>query len=88
MRLEIQKFGTLLNSRPIGKEAFLVARAYNLPKNKTEPIEIDFTGVKVLTPSWADEFVTPILKEYPGQVTLLCTENASVKASLEIIGAL
>lgn len=86
MRIELKKFGAILTSRPAGKEAYLAAKAYSLPKDGTEKIEIDFGGVDVLTPSWADEFITPLIKEYPGEVVLLPTYNASVKAALEIIG--
>lgn len=85
MRLELKKFGANLSSRPAGKEAYLGAKAYSLPKNKEEKIEVDFTGVQVFTPSWADEFITPLLADYHGQVVLLPSDNASVKAALEII---
>jgi hypothetical protein len=85
MRIELKKFGTILTSRPAGKEAYLIAKAYNLPKDKEEHIDIDFSGVEVLTPSWADEFITPLFAEFPNRVMLLPTENASVKAALEII---
>jgi len=85
MRLELQKFGTVLTSRPAGKEAYLAAKAYSLPKNSSEKIEIDFSGVLVLTPSWADEFISALRTDYPNQVVLLPTNNASVKAALEII---
>lgn len=85
MRLELKKFGTFLTSRPAGKEAYLAAKAYSLPKEKNEKIEIDFAGVEVLTPSWADEFITPMLAEFPDRIILLPTTNASVKASLEIL---
>lgn len=81
------KFGTVLTSRPAGKEAYLAAKAYSLPKNNEEKIEVDFSGVEVLAPSWADEFITPMLKEFPNRVVLLPADNSSVKASLEIIGA-
>ncbi len=86
MRLELKKFGTNLSSRPAGKEAYLGAKAYTLPNNKEEKIEVDFEGVQVFAPSWADEFITPLLADYPGQVILLPTGNASVKAALETIG--
>ena len=86
MRIELKKFGTILTSRPAGKEAYLAAKAYSLPKDDNEKIEVDFSGVDVLTPSWADEFITPLLAEYPDRVILLSTDNASVKAALEIIG--
>ena len=85
MRLLLQKFGTNLTSRPAGKEAYLAAKAYSLPKDKDETIEVDFAGVQVLTPSWADEFITPLLADRSGQVVLLPTDNAAVKAALEII---
>lgn len=87
MRIELKKFGTILTSRPAGKEAYLAAKAYSLPRDEKEKIEIDFSGVEVLTPSWADEFITPLLAEFPGRVILLPTDNASIKAALEIIKA-
>lgn len=86
MRIELKKFGTVLTSRPAGKEAYLAAKAYSLPKNAEEKIEVDFSGVLVLAPSWADEFFTPLFAEYPNRVTFLPTNNASVKAALEILG--
>jgi len=45
----------------------------------------DFDGIKVLAPSWADEFVSGLKKEYTNDVQCINTENPSVKASLEII---
>lgn len=86
MRIELKKFGTILTSRPAGKEAYLAAKAYSLPKDENEIIEIDFSGVDVLTPSWADEFITPIVEQFHEKVHLLPSDNASVKAALEIIG--
>jgi len=85
MRIELKKFGTVLTSRPAGKEAYLSARAYLLPKDKNEPVEIDFSGVQVLSPSWADEFITPIKNEFGKNLILLPSDNSSVKASLEML---
>lgn len=86
MILELKRFGDFLSSRPSAREAWLVTRAYILNGVKPkETIEVDFSGVKVLTPSWADEFIFSLMKEYPGQVTLLPSDNASVKASLEFV---
>jgi len=85
MRIELKKFGDILISRPAGREAYLAMEAYilkGLPEN--EPIEIDFSGIKVLTPSWADEVVTK-LTERPGHISLLHTENASVQATLKTL---
>lgn len=85
MKIELKKFGTILTSRPEGREAYLAARAYLLPKNKNEIVEIDFSGVDVLSPSWADEFLTPIKNDFRNNLKLLPCNNSSVKASLEIL---
>lgn len=86
MKLELRKFGTTLSSRPAAKEAWSVTRAYILSgKKPAEKIEVDFTGVQVLTPSWADEFISSLKQEYPNEVILLPSENASVKMSLEFV---
>ena len=83
MKIQLVKFGTVLSSRPAGKEAYLAAAAYLLKKR--EKVEVDFTGVKVLTPSWADEFIRPLKKQFGKKLTLLPSQNPSVMASLEMI---
>ncbi|MBI2340336.1 MAG: STAS-like domain-containing protein [Deltaproteobacteria bacterium] len=85
MKIEVKKFGDLLISRPAGHEACLAARAYLKPKSKDEPIELDFSGVKVLAPSWADEFISGLKKEYGNRVVCLPSSNLSVVESLKIL---
>ena len=53
--------------------------------NKNEEIIIDFEGVLVLTPSWADEFLTPLNKQFSKQIELRNTDNSSIKATLSIL---
>ncbi|MCK4744618.1 STAS-like domain-containing protein [Candidatus Parcubacteria bacterium] len=85
MRIEIKKFGEVLISRPAGKEAFLAMSAYLLKDlDKNELIEIDFKGAKVLTPSWADEVITQIAKNFKN-VKLLNTDNITVRKTLETL---
>lgn len=85
MFIELKKFGEILISRPAGREAYLVMQAYTLKGlNKDEIIEIDFSGVKVLAPSWADEVITKIFEKFKN-VKLLNTENSSVQATLETL---
>ena len=85
MRIELKKFGEILVSRPSGREAFLAMSAYLLKGiSESEPIEIDFAGVKVLTPSWADEVVTKIAEKFKN-VKLLNTENVTVQATLKTL---
>lgn len=85
MRIELKKFGEILISRPAGREAYLAMQAYILKGvSKDEPLEIDFSGVKVLAPSWADEVITKIASEFKN-VKLLNTENSSVQATLKTL---
>ena len=85
MRIQIVKFGDLLVSRPAGREAFLAMSAY-LTKDlkKDEEIVVDFAGVKVITPSWADEVITKLAKKFTN-VKLINTDNSTVKATLKTL---
>lgn len=83
MKIKMEKFGKMLVSRPAGREAYLVTKAYILP-DKQEPVELDFSGVAVLAPSWADEFIDN-LKSINPNIKFINTGNASVKSTLEII---
>lgn len=86
MTIAMHKFGTILNSRPAGREAFLAFRPQLLHVLKsTEEIILDFQGVQVLTPSFADEFVTPLLEQYPGRVSFMHTQNITVRKTLEFL---
>jgi len=85
MRIELKKFGEMLISRPSGREAFLAMSAYLIIDLKEdELIEIDFEGVKVLTPSWADEVITKLAERFKN-VKLLNTKNSTVQATLETL---
>ena len=85
MQIHLKKFGSVLISRPAGKEAFLALQSSMQVIDPNEKIEIDFAGVAVLTPSWADEFVTPLKDKYKGRIFLLNTVNPSVQATLETL---
>lgn len=85
MVINLNKFGTALISRPAGKEASLAFNPTLRDVKSNEKIEIDFTGVEVLTPSWADEFLTPIFNTYKSRVILTNTTNSSVVESLKIL---
>jgi hypothetical protein len=50
-----------------------------------EKIEINFDGVNTLSPSWADEFLTPLQKEYGDRLFLKSSDNPSVKATVELL---
>jgi len=85
MKIELSKFGTTLISRELGSEAFKAFQTIlkKLPDN--ENLEIDFSGVLTLSPSWADEFLTPLLDQLGQRLVLLKTDNLSVHATLKIL---
>lgn len=86
MKLEMGKFGDVLMSRPAGKEAFSLAKAYIFTDlNADEQIELDFADVKVLAPSWIDEFIAGIKSTFPNKLLCLNTDNESVEASLKVV---
>jgi len=86
MVVKISNFGDILMPRPAGREAFLMAKAYVFREtNKTDEIVLDFNDVKVLAPSWAEEFISGIKSEYSNAIQYINTENPSVKASLKTV---
>ena len=85
MIIQLNKFGTTLVSRPSGKEAWLAFQPTLTSISEDEDIVVDFQGVSVLTPSWADEFLTPLKNRFNNRVQLINTENASVEATLAIL---
>jgi hypothetical protein len=86
MKLQIKKFGDRLISRPEGRDAALVIRNQFLKSTSDKFIELDFSGVKILTPSWLDEVLQEIYLSFPKpNVTFSNTTNSSVNASLETV---
>lgn len=87
MRINIAKqFGPALVSRPAGREAFAALDANALRRlPPTERIEIDFSELDVLTPSWGEEFFGALRKAYGDRVDLLPSDNTSVRLTLETI---
>ncbi len=85
MIITLKKFGTTLTSRQLGKEA-LAAFKPNLSNiSDDELVEIDFEGVTTFSPSWGDEFLSPLLEQYGERLVLVNTDNPSVKATLELL---
>ena len=83
MRIELKKFGKVLTSRPMGKEAFAAIRP--ILDSNADAVEIDFSGVISLSPSWADEFFTALKNMYGNRIKYLPTDNPSVIETLKIL---
>lgn len=85
MKILLKKFGTTLTSRQLGKEAFAAFNPQLENFGKNEKLEIDFEGVNTFSPSWGDEFLTPLLERYGSNVVLMNTQNPSVKETLKLL---
>jgi len=87
MTLQMIKFGNVLNSRPAGREAVL--RAKQILNGFTDSeVQLDFSSVEVLTPSFADEFIKGLKNEYTDKkVTYMEFEkNVVIKETLALLG--
>ena len=87
MRIEMKKFGNILNGRPAGREAYLRVVQIANGANSDQEVVLDFAGVEILTPSFADEFLRSLREKYGGgNVHLENTGSATVRETLEAIG--
>ena len=75
MKLQLEKFGKTLLSRELGSESFKALQPTLRELSKTEDLEIDFSGVLTLSPSWADEFLSPLLHQLGDRLILLQSDN-------------
>ncbi|HAJ44618.1 MAG: hypothetical protein UV53_C0021G0005 [Candidatus Azambacteria bacterium GW2011_GWE1_42_9] len=85
MKLQLEKFGKTLISRELGSEAFKAFQPTLRELPRDEELEIDFSGVLTLSPSWADEFLSPLLNQLGDKLLLLSSDNLSVQATLRIL---
>lgn len=86
MKIELKKFGNILISRQAGREAFAALQSSLKPISSDENVEVDFTGVITFSPSWGDEFLTPLQKQFDSRLILTnISNNPSVIESLKII---
>jgi len=85
MIIKLKKFGTTLVSRQAGKEAYAAFQSAMENMSEDEKVEIDFEGVVVFTPSWGDEFITPLHERFGDRLILKNTENSSVQATLSLL---
>ena len=85
MIIQLKKFGDTLVSRDAGREALAAFRPTLKTLARDEKIQIDFSGIFTLSPSWAAEFILVLQKEYGDRVELLPTDNAAVQATIEFL---
>lgn len=81
----LEKFGKTLTSRQLGSEAFKAFQSALRDIRADESLEIDFTNTLTLSPSWADEFLTPLLNQFGDRLVLLPSDNLSVQATIKLL---
>ncbi|MFH0831218.1 MAG: DUF4325 domain-containing protein [Parcubacteria group bacterium] len=85
MIITLKKFGMVLTSRQAGREALAAFKPSLQSVGVKEQVVLDFSGVATLSPSWADEFITPLFKKYGARLRSLSADNLSVEASLKTL---
>lgn len=85
MTIQLSKFNTVLNSRPSAKEAVL--RMYQIINGSTEKenVVLDFTGVEVLSPSYADELLQALKGKYGEDKVEIINAAPAVEETLRAI---
>ncbi len=85
MKINLKQFGESLSSRQAGKDASSGFSSTLTRLQPNESIELDFEGVSSLSPSWGDEFLSPLLKELKDRLVLFNTTNLSVDATIKLL---
>ncbi|MHB8904125.1 MAG: STAS-like domain-containing protein [Patescibacteria group bacterium] len=85
MIIDIKKFGAILTSRQLGKEAFMAFSPNFNNISEEEKIYINFDDIDVFSPSWGDEFLTALYRKFGDHLILKKSSNASVNASVEML---
>ena len=82
MTINMTKFGTVLTSRQAGKEAYAAFLPTLTSLNANEDVVVDFEGLSTFSPSWGDEFLTPLQKKFGDRLALKNISNPSVALTI------
>jgi len=85
MTIFLKKFGTTLNGRQFGRESLDAFKPSLKEVKSKEKVIVDFEGIVTFTPSWGDEFLSPLLSEFAERLILRNVENPSVQATLKLL---
>ena len=85
MTINMSKFGYVLTSRQAGKDAYAAFLPTLSEIKSGDVVVVDFEGVNTFSPSWGDEFLTPLHERFGDAVTLTNASNPSVALTLETL---
>jgi len=82
------KFNTVLNGRPSAKEAASRIQQIINGSAERENVVLDFTGVEVLTPFYADELLRTLREKYGIDKIEIINTSKAVVETLKAVAAL
>ena len=82
MIIHMAKFGSVLTSRQAGKEAYAAFLPTLANAGDAEDVLVDFDGISTFSPSWGDEFLTPLHRTFGDRVRLKNVSNPSVSLTI------
>ena len=85
MNIDLKKFGFVLTSRQSGKEAYAAYLPTLGQVSEGEDVIVDFSDVYSFSPSWGDEFLTPLLEKFGERLVLRRSVNPSVALTVETL---
>lgn len=85
MIIMLNKFGQVLTFRPAGKEAYAAFLPTLMGVGKDEEVVVDFDGIIAFSPSWGDEFLTPLVEKFGERLSLKNATNPSVALTMETL---
>ncbi len=85
MTIHLVKFGTVLISRQAGREAYAAFLPTLTQVKDHENILVEFEGISTFSPSWGDEFLTPLQQRFGDRVTLQYTSNPSAVLTISTL---
>ncbi len=85
MTITVTKFGSVLTSRQTGQEDYATFLPTLMNVADKENILVDFDGVQMFSPSWGDEFLSPLQKMFGDRLTLKNISNPSVALTIKML---
>ena len=85
MTIQMLKFNAVLNGRPSAKETVLRIQQIVNGSAEKEDVVLDFAGVEVLTPSFADELLTGLREKYGSEKIKIINTSQAVSETFKAI---
>jgi len=85
MIIHLNKFDHRQTSRQNGKESYAAFLPTLNSVGVDEEVIVDFEGVSVFSPSWGDEFLTPLQQKFGDRLFLKVSQNPSVILTLSTL---